>query len=206
MFAIFTMTPQETAYLFMFERQNWNGKNVLLLNPVYKTHIVQKKIAWLSFSEMLLPVPDLTKYASPADLLLSANTSSQQLTRGPMPFVVKTSRIRVSGIEPSIKTCANPVCYGGHLEGTRCAIPVYGIKPAPMMGFCAFVTLPEYPHLDEMRICSTSFVRLFCTDEFLKHPHVFHKQFDRLMKVFHEAVSFYEENGYEFEVGGVFLA
>jgi hypothetical protein len=39
MFAIFKMMPQETAYLFMFERQNWTGENVLLLNPVYKTHI-----------------------------------------------------------------------------------------------------------------------------------------------------------------------
>jgi hypothetical protein len=67
------------------------------------------------------------------------------------------------------------------------------------------VTLPKYPHLGEVRICSTSFARLFCTDEFLKHPHVFYKKFDRLMKVVDEAVSFYEENGYQFEGGGVFF-
>ncbi len=63
----------------------------------------------------------------------------------------------------------DPVCDGRHAEGTRCPIPDDGVRPRPMAGFDAGITLPDFPEFGNIIVRSTAFAKLLCTDEFLRH-------------------------------------
>jgi hypothetical protein len=58
LFAVFTLASQETKFLFKFPHQDWNGRYVMVLNPVHKDAVIQEKVAWLHFKEILIPIPD----------------------------------------------------------------------------------------------------------------------------------------------------
>lgn len=202
MFAVFTEAPQGTAELFMLKRQDWTGLYVVLLNPKYKEHVVRKNLMKLAVEEIFLPISDPSKYAPGCDLT-TRNPLNSAVKAGPMPFKITTGRIEVHGLTPSVKTCGNPACDGRHLEGTWCAIPARGLTPFPIVGFSAVLRLPDFPELGAVKISSTSFAKLFCTDKFLNQPHRFVASYKPTKGIVEKALKFYEENSYLFELGGV---
>jgi hypothetical protein len=206
MFAIFAESPEDTTRLFMFQCQDWNGKYVLLLNPVYEDLVVRKNIARVRFTEMFLPISTPSQYVQLPAQNLCAQILDNTTGPGPVPFAVKTGKVVVQSAQGSTETCANPVCDGRHLEGTRCAIPFYKTKPFPITGFSVLLTLPEYPDLGSIRLSSTTFSLLFCSEKYLKFPHLYNKGAHMVPDVVQSAFDFYSKTGYLFEVGGVAFA
>jgi hypothetical protein len=202
MFALFKESSQETLELFMLKRQDWIGLYVVLLNPWYEGHILKKDVIKVSLDEILLPITDPSRY-TPCSIGRQLNPLIHAVKAGPMPLKIRTSRIVVQNLVPSLKTCGNPSCDGRHLEGSRCAIPPKGPTPIPIVGFSAVMMLPDFPELGPVKISSTSFAKLFCTDKFLSQPHRFVASYKPTKGIVEKALKFYEENGYLFELGGV---
>jgi hypothetical protein len=199
---IFTFSPDETNFLFKFEHQDWNGKFVVLLNPVYNDAVIQQRVPCLDFKEMLLPIQNPTAYDGIGDHQLFV-VDPTGVAVGPIPFVVKTSSLNLVDFSPSTATCGNPICDGRHLEGTRCQIPLHGVKPFPITRFKMKLILGDHPHLGELHIRSTSLAQLFCSKMFLGLPHHFRRKARKMHRVIEAAFDFYRQNGYQFELGGI---
>lgn len=201
-FALFKESAQETAELFMLKRQDWIGLYVVLLNPWYEGHVLKKDVMKVGLEEILLPITDPSWYA-PGRIDEQLNPLMHAVKAGPMPLKIRTSRIEVQDLFPSLKTCGNPCCDGRHLEGSRCAIPPRGPTPVPIVGFSAVIMLPDFPELGPVHISSTAFSKLFCTEKFLNEPYRFLEFYKPAGDTVNHAFRFYEEKGYVFELGGL---
>jgi hypothetical protein len=201
-FALFKESSQDTLELFKLKRQDWIGLYVVLLNPWYEGHILKKDVINVGLEEILLPITDLSRYTAHS-IDGQLNPLIYAVKAGPMPLKIRTSRIVVRDLIPSLKICGNPSCDGRHLEGSRCAIPLKGPTPSPMVGFLAVIMLPDFPELGPVNICSTTFSKLFCTEKFLNQPSRFLELYNPSGDTVNQAFKFYEEKGYVFELGGL---
>jgi hypothetical protein len=159
----------------LHRHQDWNGRYVVVLNSVYKDAVKQQKVPWLHFKEILIPIPDLALDVKSLDHQLY-QVATIQTAVGPSSFVVKTSKLTLVDYMPLTGTCRNPICDGRHLQGTRYAIPFYGVKPLPITGFKLRVTLADHPDLSKVHIRSSSLAQLFCTKSFLGLLHLFRRK------------------------------